>query len=133
MLGLISLKPIGAPVGTRTTEIVAEADGVPDVPHNVDTAIEPASADVQHSSAEDTVPTTDAGQMAKVQLMTVNKQSGELYNMISDSEQLEGWVQEKLNLAAEYIASIHEFVTYDKTKPKTLGSGEGAPAEPDHI
>ena len=133
MMGLIELKPIGAPVGSKTgdtVQAIQELDGVPHTP------TEPAldgSADVPHESAEDSTPINDEGQLAKVQLMTLNKQTGELYNMLGDNELLEGWVKEKLALSAGYITDIYNFLQYDKNKPKTLGSGEGAPAEPEHI
>jgi hypothetical protein len=107
---------------------MAESDGMPNVPDN----IEDPTPDQEHQSAEDSTPMNDEGTMAKVQLMTLNKQTGDLYNMVSDNEQLEGWVQEKLGIAASNINDIHNFLQYEKNKPKTLGAGDGAPAEPEH-
>ena len=67
--------------------------------------------------------------MAKAQLLSIHKKSGEIYNMLGDNEELEGWVQAKLTKAAEYMEAVHNNLTYEKTKPNTIGNGEGAPAD----
>lgn len=69
------------------------------------------------------------GEMAKAQLMSIHKKSGEIYNMLGDNEELEGWVQAKLTKAAEYIEAVHNNLSYEKTKPATIGNGEGTPAD----
>lgn len=94
-----------------------------------------------HSLKEDVMDDTQPeqqiddheGEMAKAQLMSIHKNSGEVYNMLGDNEELEGWVQAKLTKAAEYIDAVYHHLSYEKTKPATIGNGEGAPAdaEPD--
>jgi hypothetical protein len=69
------------------------------------------------------------GEMARAQLMSIHKQSGELFNMIADGEELEGWVQNKLSLAADYISAVYNNLQYEKSNASTLGSGMGAPAD----
>ena len=69
------------------------------------------------------------GQMAKSDLMSIHKKAGEVYNMLGDNEELEGWVQAKITKAAEYINSVHNNLAYEKTKPTSLGNGEGTPAD----
>lgn len=69
------------------------------------------------------------GQMAKADLMAISKKAAELYNMVGENEGLEGWVQEKISLAADYINSVHSHLEYEKNKPQSLGSGDGAPAD----
>ena len=67
--------------------------------------------------------------MAKSDLLSIHKKSGELYNMISEDEELEGWVQAKITKAAEYITSVHNHMEYEKNKPATIGNGEMSPAD----
>lgn len=69
------------------------------------------------------------GQMAKADLLAIHKYSKEIYNMLGDNEELEGWVQSKLTKAAEYLNSVYNNMNYEKNKPGTLGDGEGSPAD----
>lgn len=69
------------------------------------------------------------GQMAKADLMSIHKKAGEIYNMLGDNEELEGWVQAKITKAAEYINAIHNNLSYEKAKPGSLGTGDGVPAD----
>lgn len=69
------------------------------------------------------------GQMAKAQLLSLHKQAGELYNMLGDNEELEGWVQSKLTKAADYINAVYNNMQYEKNKPATIGNGMGATAD----
>jgi hypothetical protein len=69
------------------------------------------------------------GHMAKADLLSIHKKAGELYNMIGENENLEGWVQAKITKAAEYINAIHNSLQYEKTKPMSLGNGDGSPAD----
>jgi len=69
------------------------------------------------------------GEMAKAQLMSIHKRSGEVYNMLGDNEQLEGWVQAKLTKASEYLEAVYNNISYEKTKPASLGNGKGTPAD----
>lgn len=69
------------------------------------------------------------GYMAKSDLLAIHKKSGELYNMIGEDEELEGWIQSKITKAADYINSVHNSMMYEKSKPASVGSGYGAPAD----
>lgn len=77
------------------------------------------------SSSED----DHEGSMAKADLLAIHKKAGEIYNMLGDNEQLEGWVQSKITRAADYINSIHNNISYEKAKPTSIGNGEGSPAD----
>jgi hypothetical protein len=80
---------------------------------------------------QDQEPVDDhEGSMAKADLLSIHKKSGELYNMIAEDEELEGWVQAKITKAATYITAVHNSMEYEKTKPMTIGNGEMAPADP---
>lgn len=71
------------------------------------------------------------GDMAKSSLLAIHKQAGELYNMIGEGEELEGWVQAKITKAADYINAVYNNMQYEKSKPKSVGDGMGAPADAD--
>jgi hypothetical protein len=69
------------------------------------------------------------GSMAKADLLAIHKQAGELYNMLGENEELEGWVQSKITKAADYINSVYNNMQYEKNKPKSVGNGMGTPAD----
>lgn len=69
------------------------------------------------------------GQMAKAQLLSLHKQTGELYNMLGDNEELEGWVQDKVTKASDYINAVYNNMQYEKNKPTSVGTGDGSPAD----
>lgn len=69
------------------------------------------------------------GTSAKAELLSIHKKAGELYNMVGDGEQMEGWIHEKISKAAEYINAIHSTLEYEKSKPTSVGDGAGAPAD----
>jgi hypothetical protein len=84
-----------------------------------------------HSHIDDTEDEVDdhEGEMAKSSLLALHKQAGELYNMLGDNEQLEGWVQAKITKAADYINAVYNNMQYEKRKPAAIGNGDGAPAD----
>lgn len=86
------------------------------------------------NEADDSVVTTDGeddheGPMAKAQLMSLQKQAAELFNMIGDNDNLEGWVQDKISKASDYMNSVYQNMQYEKSNANTLGGGQGAPAD----
>ncbi len=88
------------------------------------------SQKMQKEALEEETPVDDSeGPMAKSDLMALHKQAGELYNMLGDNEELEGWVQAKITQAADYINAVYNSMQYEKSKSATLGGGEGAPAD----
>jgi hypothetical protein len=52
------------------------------------------------------------GAMAKRQLHDMEKYSRELSEMLSDTTQLESWVQAKLTKAADYLKTVKHYVEY---------------------
>jgi hypothetical protein len=91
---------------------------------NVNEALDDTDAQNDSSSADD-----NEGNMAKAQLMNLNKQAGELYNMVNDGDSLEAWVQDKLSKAADYINVVYNYMQYEKNKPTSIGNGMGTPAD----
>lgn len=86
------------------------------------------------NETDDSVVTTDGeddheGPMAKAQLMSLQKQAAELFNMVGDNDNLEGWVQDKISKASDYMNSVYQSMQYEKTNAKGLGAGDGIPAD----
>ena len=57
------------------------------------------------------------GHMSKSQLYQTAKMSIELLDMINRGDDLEGWVQTKLNLAADYLQAVYHYEDYQKLNP----------------
>jgi len=57
------------------------------------------------------------GHMSKSQLYQTAKMSIELLDMIRKGDDLEGWVQTKLNLAADYLQAVYHYEDYQKLSP----------------
>jgi hypothetical protein len=116
MSGLVELRPINkVPVNSKTS-----------IEENIPTS----NRDVMSGKSlpEEAFEDHEAP-MARAQLMNIHKQSAELFNMIGEDEDLEGWVQHKLSLAADYINAVHSNMQYEKSNASTLGDGSGAPAD----
>ena len=52
------------------------------------------------------------GRMAKRQLHDMERYSRELSEMLTDTTQLESWVQAKLTKAADYLKTVKHYVEY---------------------
>jgi hypothetical protein len=52
------------------------------------------------------------GEMAKSELYRLVKNSQELMQMLDDDTQLEAWVQSKITKAADYIASVSQYLGF---------------------
>ena len=65
------------------------------------------------------IKTEDAGEghMSKSQLYQTAKMAIELLDMIKKGDDLEGWVQTKLNLAADYLQAVYHYEDYQKLNP----------------
>jgi len=55
--------------------------------------------------------------MSKSQLYQTAKMAIELLDMIKKGDDLEGWVQTKLNLAADYLQAVYHYEDYQKLNP----------------
>src|SRR6056300_1161162 len=68
---------------------------------------------------DDAGMTEDAGEghMSKSQLYQTAKMAIELLDMIDKGDDLEGWVQTKLNLAADYLQAVYHYEDYQKLNP----------------
>ena len=68
---------------------------------------------------DDNGMTEDAGEghMSKSQLYQTAKMAIELLDMIKKGDDLEGWVQTKLNIAADYLQAVYHYEDYQKLNP----------------
>jgi hypothetical protein len=57
------------------------------------------------------------GHMSKSQLYATAKMAIERLDMINKGDDLEGWVQTKLNLAADYLQAVYHYEDYQKLNP----------------
>ena len=57
------------------------------------------------------------GHMSKSTLYHTAKYAIELMSMINKGDDLEGWVQSKLNKAADYLQGVHNYEEYQKLNP----------------
>jgi len=57
------------------------------------------------------------GHMSKSTLYHTAKYAIELMSMINKGDDLEGWVQSKLNKAADYLQGVHNYEEYQKMNP----------------
>lgn len=72
-------------------------------------------------------------QMARAQLYHLANDAVRLHKLlknVSESEGLEGWMQSKITLAADYIKSTADYLEYDKLKTPKPVSAAPAPMMP---
>jgi hypothetical protein len=62
------------------------------------------------------------GRMAKSELYRAAKHSMKLFQMIQDGQNLEGWVQGKITMAADYLDTVYHYMEYQMK----FGAGEQA-------
>jgi len=70
-----------------------------------------------YQSTESVSEDAGEGHMSKSQLYQTAKMSIELLDMINKGDDLEGWVQTKLNLAADYLQAVYHYEDYQKLNP----------------
>ena len=70
-----------------------------------------------YNSTESVSEDTGEGHMSKSQLYQTAKMAIELLDMIRKGDDLEGWVQTKLNLAADYLQAVYHYEDYQKLNP----------------
>ena len=71
-------------------------------------------------------------QMARAQLYHAANDAIRLHKIlkhVSESEGLEGWVQSKITLAADYLKSVANYMEYEKVSPSTEGIAQIQPIE----
>lgn len=57
----------------------------------------------------------DEGRMAKRDLLKIAKYAADLYKMMEDDTQLEGWIQAKLVKASDYISAVKHYLEGEET------------------
>ena len=74
---------------------------------------------IKNARMRDAVTTEDAGEghMSKSTLYHTAKYAIALMDMIKPGDDLEGWVQSKLNKAADYLQGVYNYEEYQKLNP----------------
>ena len=57
----------------------------------------------------------DEGVLVKAQLYSLAKRAIELHQMITDTEEIEGWIQSHIAVANDNINSVHQYMDYEAT------------------
>ena len=58
------------------------------------------------------------GEMAKRSLYHMAAQAQQLHDMITEDENLEPWVQDKISKAADYLEKAFKAISYEKQHPE---------------
>jgi hypothetical protein len=66
----------------------------------------------------------DEGNMARGQLMKMAKQATSLAMIMHDDKQLDGWVQNKLTMASDYLDSVHDYLMNNVQDVDKMEEGE---------
>ena len=72
-----------------------------------------------HKGETEEKPEPDGAGMAKTDLFHLANTSKELHDMLDDDYPLDDWMEAKITKAADYIRSVHQYISYEKT-----GDGE---------
>ena len=91
-----------------STDDVKDAQGVVN---------DPEFKKAYHSNESAVQEDAGEGHMSKSQLYATAKMAIELIDMIRKGDDLEGWVQTKLNLAADYLQAVYHYEDYQKLNP----------------
>jgi hypothetical protein len=91
-----------------STDDVKDAQGVVN---------DPEFKKAYHSNESAVQEDAGEGHMSKSQLYATAKMAIELIDMIKKGDDLEGWVQTKLNLAADYLQAVYHYEDYQKLNP----------------
>ena len=58
--------------------------------------------------------------MAKGEIRNMVKLGSELYNMIQEGDELDGWVSGYITLASDYINTVHQYMMEQKNANNTI-------------
>ena len=58
--------------------------------------------------------------MAKGEIRNMVKLGSELYNMIQEGDELDGWVSAYITLASDYINTVHQYMAEQKNANNTI-------------
>lgn len=61
--------------------------------------------------------------MARADLYKLAKYSAELFKIIDENEELDGWVSAKITKASDYISSVYHYLEYEKMTREAIDLG----------
>ena len=62
--------------------------------------------------------------MARADLFKLAQYSFKLFKMIHEDQELEGWVQAKITLAADYIERVRDYIEYETIRSSEIPDEE---------
>ena len=103
---------------SKQTEIAYRIQNAVDDIRTRELKIQPSNIRTKYNKKIESV-SEDAGEghMSKSTLYHTAKYAIELMSMIRKGDDLEGWVQSKLNKAADYLQGVHNYEEYQKLNP----------------
>lgn len=63
------------------------------------------------------------GRMAKSDLLAIAKNAVKLLKMIDENQELMGWVQEKITIAADHMNNVAQYMDYELAKKAAVNQG----------
>ena len=70
--------------------------------------------ELQHIQKPQPEPDTYEAGMAQNQLLKIGTHAIRLHNMIDDGQEMESWVAKKIDLASNYVKSVHGYTAGQK-------------------
>jgi len=86
--------------------------------------------DTMMKAPEAKVSSDGEGYMAKQNLWKIGKYANELYELMSDDDCLEPWVEEKIAVAAYIMDSVGHYIEYSKHRSHEAAEGDMDTFEP---
>lgn len=81
-----------------------------EIKENNDTMFAPSTTPVSASNVQGDYE----GEMAKIQLSSLANMASELKDSITDTQELEAWVQSKIAVASEMLTGVYNYMKYKK-------------------
>lgn len=106
--GILSMEDYEAITGGEVTEVVVtdDADKAEDIANKTGEEVKV----VKKGTIQEGREYDYEGKMAQAQLLSIVKNSRDLFNMIGKDDQLKSWVQSKLTKAEDYLDSVRTYL-----------------------
>jgi hypothetical protein len=127
LTGLVNLKAVGSkPIGSTVKEELTDKQKQLDV--DGDGKLEKSDFEKLRAKNEADLPVDDhEGEMAQDSIAAMIHKLQELQKVISGNNELEGWVQEKITLASDYITSVYDRMHGEKVRTQDAPLKELSP------
>ena len=72
-------------------------------------------------------------EMIKIQLKSIVSNAESLMNTLDNEQNLDAWIQSKITLAQDYLASAHDYIVYSDTYSEEDGDLDEMPMEEEPV